>query len=129
MLAIKFIFLVLSIFIGYTLGWYFTEKNRLADKHPLFEFEAFECRQCLSFHIAWVTSTIISLIFGDWIMAVIGIAMAFIMYFGIKIDQKHKTIKIEDPYEDVNGTYDYNIDEMKDELKNKFDIEIIDLDK
>lgn len=94
-LAIKFILLVISIFIGYTLGWYLTERYRLADKHPLFQFEAFECRQCLSFHIAWVTSTIISLLFGDWIMLIVGIIMALIMYLGIRIDTKNKTIKID----------------------------------
>lgn len=96
MLVIKFICLVVSMLIGYTLGWYFTEKNRLADKHPLFQFTAFECKSCLSFHIAWVASTIISLAFGDWIMLVIGIVMALIMWLGIRIDQKHKTIKIDD---------------------------------
>lgn len=95
MLAFKFVLLVISIFIGYTFGWYFTEKNRLADKHPLFQFEAFECRQCLSFHIAWVTSTIISLLLEDWIMLLIGIVMALIMFWGLKIDQKKKTIIVK----------------------------------
>jgi len=93
-MAFKFILLVLSIFIGYTLGYYFTECYKLADKHRLFQFEAFECRQCLSFHIAWVTSTFISLLFEDWIMLVIGIIMAFIMFVGLRIDQHRKTIKI-----------------------------------
>lgn len=94
MLAIKFILLVISIFIGYTLGWYFTMEKRISDIHPLFEFQAFECRGCLSFHIAWLTSTVISLFFGDWVMLIIGIAMALIMYWGIKIDEKNKTVKI-----------------------------------
>lgn len=92
MLAIKFILLIISVFIGYILGWLFTEKYRLADKHPLFRFEAFECRQCLSFHIAWVTSTFISLLLGDWLMLAIGVFFAFMLYFGLKIDQKRKTI-------------------------------------
>lgn len=94
MLAIKFILLVLSVLIGYTFGWYFTEQYRLADKHPLFQFEGFECRQCLSFHIAWVTSTFISLLFEDWIMLIIGIVMALMMFWGLKIDQRKKTITI-----------------------------------
>ena len=94
MLAFKFVLLVISIFIGYIFGWYFTEKNRLAYKHPLFQFEAFECRQCLSFHIAWVTSTIISLLLEDWIMLLIGIVMALIMFLGLKVDQKKKTIRV-----------------------------------
>lgn len=95
MLAIKFILLVLSVLIGYTFGWYFTEKNRLADKHQLFRFEAFECRQCLSFHIAWVTSTIISLLFADWLMLTIGVFFAFMLYIGLRIDQKRKTIIVK----------------------------------
>jgi len=94
MLAIKFILLVLSVLIGYTFGWYFTEQYRLADKHPLFQFEGFECRQCLSFHIAWVTSTFISLIFNDWIMLIIGVFFAFMLYIGLRIDQRKKTITI-----------------------------------
>lgn len=98
MLVIKFIILIISVLTGYTLGWYFTEPSmfRLADKHPLFQFKAFECRGCLSFHIAWVTSTLFSLAFGDWIMLGIGIVMALIMYWGIKIDEKNKTVKLED---------------------------------
>ena len=95
MLAIKFILLVLSMFNGYVFGWYFTEKNRLADKHPLFQFEAFECRQCLSFHIAWFASTIISLLLEDWIMLLIGIVMALIMFWGLKVDQKKKRIIVK----------------------------------
>lgn len=95
MLAIKFILLVLSIFIGYTFGWLFTEQYRLADKHRLFQFQAFECRGCLSFHIAWVTSTIISLLLEDWIMLLIGIVMALIMFWGLKVDQKKKTIIVK----------------------------------
>ena len=100
MLAIKFILLVISVFIGYTLGYAFTEtKIRLA-KWKMFQFKAFECRQCLSFHIAWVSSTIISLLFGDWIMLLIGIGFAFMLFVGLKIDQKNKTVKIEDLEDD-----------------------------
>jgi len=95
MLAIKFILLVISVFIGYTLGYLFTEKYTLSN-WSLFNFEAFKCRQCLSFHIAWVTSTLISLLFEDWIMLVIGVAFAFMLFLGLKIDQKRKTIRIED---------------------------------
>ena len=94
MLAIKFILLVLSVFTGYSLGYIFTEtKYRLAH-FDFFKFEAFECRQCLSFHIAWVTSTFISLLFVDWYMLIIGVFFAFMLYIGLRIDQKNKTIKI-----------------------------------
>ena len=95
MLAIKFLLLILSVLFGYTLGWYFTESYRLADKHPLFRFKAFECRKCLSFHIAWVTSTFISLIFSDWIMFIIGLFFAIMLHIGLRIDEKEKTIIID----------------------------------
>ena len=94
MLAIKFILLVISVLIGYTLGYVFTETKLRLAKWKLFQFEAFQCRQCLSFHIAWVTSTIISLLFADWTMLFIGIGFAFMLFIGLKIDQKRKTINI-----------------------------------
>lgn len=95
MIAFKFILLVFCVFVGYTLGYLFTEtKYRLA-QIPIFKFEAFECRQCLSFHIAWVSSTLISLILNDWCMLLIGLFFAIMLFFGLKIDQKKKTIILE----------------------------------
>lgn len=94
MLAIKFLILLYSVFAGYFLGYFFTEKYPIASKWKIFDFEAFKCRQCLSFHIAWVTSTIFSLLFNDWIMLIIGVAFAFMLFIGLKIDQRNKTIKI-----------------------------------
>ena len=96
MLLIKFIFLLLSMAVGYSLGWYLTERNRIADKHELFKFKAFECRPCFSFHIAWVTATCVSLCFNDFIMVIIGILMALIMWWGLKTDEENKTVKLED---------------------------------
>lgn len=94
-LIIKFLLLLVGGAVGYTLGWYFTEECRLADKHPLFRFEAFQCRQCLSFHITWVTTTIMSLAFGDWIMLGVGLFFAFMIFLGIRIDEKNRTISVE----------------------------------
>lgn len=94
MLSFKFILLIISVFIGYILGYILTEKYNIASKWEILDFEAFKCRQCLSFHISWVTSTFISLLFGDWIMLLVGIAFAFMLFIGLKIDQRNKTIKI-----------------------------------
>lgn len=94
MLVIKFILLLLSVFTGYLFGYLFTEKYPLANKWKVLDFEGFKCRQCLSFHIAWVTSTVISLLFEDWIMIIIGIVFAFALFAGLKIDQRNKTIKV-----------------------------------
>lgn len=96
MITFKFLLLVLSVFVGYSLGWYLTEKKRIADMHPLFNFEAFQCRQCLSFHITWVTAVAISLLFNDWIMALVGVVFAFMLFLGLHIDAKRKQISVED---------------------------------
>ena len=96
MIAVKFLLLVISVFVGYIFGYIFTEtKFRLA-KYRIFQFKAFECRKCLSTHIAWVTSTFIALLFGDWIMLIIGLIFAGLLFLGLYIDEKSKTIKIED---------------------------------
>lgn len=94
MLLIKFILLLLSVFTGYVLGYLFTEKYNISQKWKILDFEAFKCRQCLSFHIAWVVATFVALSFEDWIMLIIGIVFAFALFAGLKIDQRNKTIKI-----------------------------------
>ena len=94
MLAIKFLLLVFSVLFGYTLGYVFTEtKYRLA-RYPIFQFQAFECRKCLSTHIAWVTSTTIALLFEDWYVLIIGLIFAAALFTGLYIDEKNNTIKI-----------------------------------
>lgn len=94
MITFKFILLVLSVFIGYFLGYTFTETKLRLAKYKVFQFKAFECRQCLSFHIAWVTSTIFALLFNDWKMMVLGIVFAFLLFLGLVIDEKNKTVNI-----------------------------------
>lgn len=96
MIAIKFMLLLMSVFTGYFLGYLLTEKYQIASKWDILDFEAFKCRQCLSTHIAWVTSTFIALLFNDWIMLIIGIVFALALFVGLKIDQKNKTVKISD---------------------------------
>ena len=94
MLAVKFLLLILSVLIGYFLGYFLTEtKYRLA-RYDVFKMTVWECRKCLSTHITWVTSTFISLLFNDWIMFTIGLFFAAMLFIGLYIDQKNKTIKI-----------------------------------
>lgn len=95
MLAIKFILLVLSVFNGYITGYLLTEKYPLS-RYKIFDFEAFKCRPCLSFHIAWVTSTIISLALNDIPMAMVGIAFAFMLFLGLRKDENNKTLTTDE---------------------------------
>lgn len=93
-LAIKFIILVGLTLLAYVLGYIFTETKLDLARWRLFQFKAFECRPCLSFHICWVLTTFVSLIYMDWIMLIVGIVFAFALFIGLKIDQKNKTIKL-----------------------------------
>jgi hypothetical protein len=92
MMAIKFILLVICVLIAYVLGYVFTETKYDLQKYPIFDFEAFKCRQCLSFHISWVLSTFISLLFNDWIMVIVGIIFALFLFIGLKIDENKRMI-------------------------------------
>ena len=95
MLAIKFIILVLCVLVGYTLGFIFTEtKYRLA-KYRLFQFQAFECRKCLSTHITWVLTTLSSCIFYSWEMFIVGLFFATMLFVGLYIDEKRRTIHLD----------------------------------
>lgn len=90
MIAIKFIILVICVLVAYTLGYIFTETKYDLQRYPLFDFEAFICRKCLSFHISWVLSTFISLLFGDFIMLVLGIIFAAFLFLGLHLDEKKR---------------------------------------
>lgn len=95
-LVIKFALLLSSALIGYFLGYFLTETKYRLSRYRIFQFKAFECRPCLSFHLAWITSTFVALSFADWIMLIIGVIFAFALFAGLKIDQKEKTISIYD---------------------------------
>lgn len=95
MLAIKFMLLVFSVLFGYILGYIFTETKYRLSRYGLFQFQAFECRKCLSTHITWVTSTFISLLFGDWVMLIVGLVFAAGLFTGLYIDEKNRTIYVE----------------------------------
>lgn len=96
MITIKFLSLLASVFAGYFLGYLFTEtKYRLA-RYDVFKMTVWECRKCLSTHIAWVTSTLFATIFEDWLVFIIGLIFAAALFTGLYLDEKNKTIKIED---------------------------------
>ena len=89
-MAIKFIILVICVLVAYTLGYVFTETKYDLQRYQLFDFEGFKCKKCLSFHISWVVSTFISLLFGDFIMLVLGIIFAAFLFLGLHLDEKKR---------------------------------------
>ena len=90
MISIKFLILVICVLVAYTLGCVFTETKYDLQRYQLFDFEAFICRKCLSFHISWVLSTFISLLFVDFIMLGFGLIFAAFLFLGLHIDEKRR---------------------------------------
>ena len=88
MITIKFIILLICVFLGYVLGYIFTETKYDLQRYEIFDFEAFKCRKCLSFHVSWVLTTIASTLFNDWIMFAVGIFFSFMLFLGLEIDEK-----------------------------------------
>lgn len=95
MLVFKFILLILSVFAGYSLGYLMTETKYRLGQWRFFQFKAFECRKCLSTHIAWVTSTFAALCLSDWIMLGVGLVFAAVLFVGLYVDEKNRTINIK----------------------------------
>lgn len=95
MITIKFILLLSSVFLGYFLGYMLTETRYRLSRYDVFKFQAFECRKCLSTHIAWVTSTLFSTFFNDWIMFIVGLFFASMLFLGLYLDEKKRTVKID----------------------------------
>lgn len=93
MITIKFIILLICVFLGYVLGYVFTETKYDLQRYEIFDFEAFKCRKCLSFHVSWVLTTIASTLFNDWIMFAVGIFFSFMLFLGLKIDENKRQEK------------------------------------
>lgn len=94
MTYINFLVLVGIVLIGFSLGWALTETKFRLSKWRLFQFEAFECRQCLTFHLIWVPSVAYGLWENSWMTIAVGVLFAFCVWAGIKIDQSKRTKKI-----------------------------------
>ena len=90
MIAIKFLILVICVLVAYTLGYVFTETKYDLQRYKLFDFQGFKCRKCLSFHISWVLSTFISLLFVDFIMLGFGLIFSAFLFLGLHIDEKRR---------------------------------------
>lgn len=93
MIALEFIILILIMILSYVLGYYLTEVIHLPNYSSLFDFKAFVCRKCLSFHICWISETIASLLFHNYVMLVIGILLSIGLFVGLYQDEKSRFIE------------------------------------
>lgn len=94
MMCIKFLLLLLSVFVGYVLGYLFTETDKFdLQRWRILDFKLFKCRPCLTFHISWVLSTFLGCIFEDKTMIGIGVGFAFGLFILLKNDEKERFIE------------------------------------
>lgn len=89
-MSVKFILLIFAVLMGYVLGYVFTETKYDLQRWKVFDFKAFKCRPCLTFHISWVLSVFISCFFNDWFMMMVGIGFSFGMFILLKIDEQQR---------------------------------------
>lgn len=80
----------LSTLLSFTLGEYLPlvlpYKNRVFSRKP------FNCSPCTTFHLQWLISALIALIFNAWGILVIGIITAFILFFIVRYRDNNKVI-------------------------------------
>lgn len=92
---VKFLILTATAIIGYVGGYYLTEVKPISKLGRLFQFHAFQCRPCLSYHITWYIGVAAALYLADWWMAFFAILFALFLYVGLEIDQEEKTEEIK----------------------------------
>lgn len=96
MVLIKFLLLSLSVFIGLIFGYVLTETRYRIANIPAFNVKPFTCKKCLSFHISWFTAACFSLYLEDFKMLAVGFLFSFILFVGLVIDERERTISIND---------------------------------
>ena len=66
------------------------------------QFPPFNCRICLTFWTNLATIMTIGLAFSLWYFLAAGLILTALTAISMKIDQKHKTVKVDDVYgEDI----------------------------
>lgn len=96
----QFIFIFIIYMIILPVVYYITEIKGLP---KWLDFKPFICRLCLSFWTMLAASLVIGLSFQLWWYMTTGIILAVFTAIAMYIDQKEKTVSIEDL--NNNGTY------------------------
>lgn len=86
--GVLLIFLIISYFT-----WWFTEKDNVPE---FLEYQPFSCRLCLTYWLLTGIYVAIGVSFNLWIVLIAGVLLAGLNAIAMKVNQKNKTIKIED---------------------------------
>jgi len=87
-IAVFIIFLVVSYFT-----WWFTEKDNVPE---FLEYKPFQCRLCLTFWLLVGIYIAIGISFKLWVVLIAGLILAILNAGAMWVNQKNKTIKLED---------------------------------
>lgn len=93
-ILVGLIFLIVSYFT-----WWFTEKGKVPE---FLDYKPFQCRLCLTYWLLTGIYVAIGISFKLWIVLIAGVILAGLNAIAMKINQKNKTITIE---EYVRGGY------------------------
>lgn len=90
----EFILVGIIFFSTGYFSWYVTEKKRCIPE--FLEYKPFECRLCLTFWLLVGIYLALGISFKLWVVLIAGIILAILNAIAMYINQKNKTIKIEE---------------------------------
>ena len=94
-ILLQFIIVVVLFFsVGY-LSWWFTEDKDIGHIPEFLNFRPFICRKCLTFWLLVGIYVALGISFELWVVLVAGAVLAILNAIAMTINEKNKTVKIE----------------------------------
>ena len=93
MYALQFLVLIAINLLSLAVGYILTNKIYLPNYSDFFQFKPFRCQKCMTFHIDWIISTFVSLLFNNYIMLIFGLIFSFGLFILLYLDEKERFIQ------------------------------------
>ena len=90
---IQFVAVFAIFFIISYIAWYLTEKDKIPE---FLQYKPWICRLCLTLWSLVALYIIFGISFKLWLMLVAGLVLSIMNALAMYLNQKNKTIKIED---------------------------------
>lgn len=92
-LILEFVLLFVIYVVIVAAAYYLTEVKKLP---KWLQFKPFNCRTCCTFWSLLITYLAIGISFNLWGLVIGGVILAILTGIALKIDEKEKTVKLED---------------------------------
>ena len=100
LITILYFILILAIFLAVSwFSWWLTE-GREEFKPKFLDYKPWICRTCLTFWLLVVSYIAAALALNSWLIGIAGTVLAILNAIAMKMDQKIKTISINEDNDD-----------------------------